>query len=62
VVLTTRVATLHAIRRPPELRRAWFRGAPGFVVAALAAALTATGDAVLSAVRQWEITDLKCDR
>ena len=28
----------------------------------LAAPLTATGDAVLSAVPQWEITDLDCDR
>jgi hypothetical protein len=90
------VATLHAIRRAPdlplecvipglvgalraagcarlqiltvaesafarELRRAGFlprRDAAPLV----AAALTATGDAVLDAVQQWEITDLDCDR
>ena len=90
------VATLHAIRRAPELslgvvipgliralRRAGcarlqivtiaesdFAGElrrAGFVTRRdasplIAAALTATGDAVLGAVRLWEITDLDCDR
>jgi hypothetical protein len=44
-----------------ELRRAGFvarRDASPL----LAASLTATGDAVLDAVQQWEITDLDCDR
>jgi len=90
------VATLHAIRRAPEL--ALEQVIPGLVRALraagctrlqvvtvadsafaaelrragfvarrdtaplLAAPLTATGDAVLAAVHQWEITDLDCDR
>ena len=90
------VATLHAVRRAPDLRlgdvipglvralraagcarlqivtladsdfAAELRHA-GFVARRdsaplLAAPLTATGDAVLGAVPQWEITDLDCDR
>jgi hypothetical protein len=44
-----------------ELRRAGFV-ARRETTPLLAASLTATGDAVLDAVRQWEITDLDCDR
>jgi hypothetical protein len=92
----TGVATLHAVRRAPELALGYVipgllralravrcarlqivtvaesafaveLGRAGFVARQdaaplLAAPLTATGDAVVGAVQQWEITDLDCDR
>jgi hypothetical protein len=90
------IATLHAVRRGPELALGYV--IPGLVRALraagcarlqivtvaestfavelrrvgfvtrhesgplLASPLTATGDAVLGAVQQWDITDLDCDR
>jgi hypothetical protein len=44
-----------------ELRHAGFVGRQD-TAPLLAAPLTATGDAVVGAVQQWEITDLDCDR
>jgi hypothetical protein len=55
------IVTLAESAFAAELRRAGFVRRQNFGPL-LAAPLTPTGDAVLDAVQQWEITDLDCDR